>query len=196
MILRRRYLLSGRLPAPARVLAIGAHPDDIELGCGGVLALLARARVHLEALVVTDGAGNGRSSAVRYAESRDAARLLGVSRVKFGRIRDGQAGESSDLAQALEPYIRAARPTLVLTHATTVQEHSDHYAVAAATTVACRAHHVPVLGYEGPTYRLAASFLPTMFVDIQDVWAVKRKAILAHRSEVRSPAGKWNGRIL
>lgn len=168
-----------------RVLAVGAHPDDIELGCGGILAILAQKRVHVAVLVVTDGAGNGRQPAVRYAESRRAARMLGVSELRVGHVRDGRAAEESRLVHVLDRCIRVSRPTFVLTHATTLHEHDDHTAVAAATRTACANLGIPMLGYEGPTYRLVGDFVPTVFVDIGTVWPTKRRAILAHLSEVR-----------
>jgi len=174
------------LAQPAeRVLAVGAHPDDIELGCGGILALLAQKRIHVAALVVTDGAGNGRQPAVRYAESQRAARMLGVSELRFGHVRDGRAAEESRLVHVLDRCIRVSRPTFVLTHAITLHEHNDHTAVAAATRTACTKFGIPMLGYEGPTYPLAGDFVPTVFVDIGAVWPTKRRAILAHVSEVR-----------
>jgi LmbE family N-acetylglucosaminyl deacetylase len=65
------------------ILAIGAHPDDIEFGCGGTLIKYARKGAHLEILVMTDGSRGGRAR-VRRREQGEAADILGVSRVHWG----------------------------------------------------------------------------------------------------------------
>lgn len=168
----------------SRALAIGAHPDDVELGCGGLIALLARAGVHIEILVVTDGAANGRSSAVRYEEARVAARVLGVSGIRFGAVPDGRAARSPELTGVVEQHVFSVCPDVVLSHSINVEEHDDHAAIAKAVNAVCLKRDVPILGFEGPTYVPTTTFSPTLFIDIQDVWDVKQHSILSHGSEL------------
>ena len=97
------------------VLAIGAHPDDVELGCGGTLALLARAGRRVGILHLTRGERGTRGTPEeRLAEAERAAAALGVADLAFldtgdGGLRTGPAEED-----ALIEVLRTWRPELVL----------------------------------------------------------------------------------
>jgi LmbE family N-acetylglucosaminyl deacetylase len=115
------------LPAPASALAIGAHPDDVEFGCGGVLAKWAAAGCVIHHLVCTDGskgtwdvnADLPSLIAQRRREQREAARRLGGERAGEVRFLDRVDGElDSDLATRSEVarVIRELRPEIVLGH--------------------------------------------------------------------------------
>ncbi len=112
------------LVTPARVLAIGAHPDDIEFGCGATLAKWARAGATVHLCVLTDGSKGtwdpNRDIAelvrIRAGEQQTAADRLGAAHVHMlGRI-DGEL--DSDLATRADlcRVIRQARPDVVLGH--------------------------------------------------------------------------------
>jgi len=89
------------LPAPARALAIGAHPDDIEFGSGATLAKWAAAGCEVHLLVLTDGSkgtwdGDADLHALvkhRKAEQEAAARTIGASAVTFLDAVDGELDE-------------------------------------------------------------------------------------------------------
>jgi len=113
-----------QLPVPERALAIGAHPDDIEFGCGATLARWAAAGCEVHYAVCTDGskgswdatADRAALVATRQEEQRAAARAIGAAGVHFlGRV-DGEL--DSDLAtRALVcRVIRQARPDVVFGH--------------------------------------------------------------------------------
>jgi LmbE family N-acetylglucosaminyl deacetylase len=113
------------LPAPGSALAIGAHPDDTEFGCGGTVAKWAAAGCVVHHLVCTDGSkgtwdpGQDLAAlvALRQDEQRDAAKALGATGevVFLGRV-DGEL--TSDLATRAEValWIRRLRPEVVLGH--------------------------------------------------------------------------------
>jgi LmbE family N-acetylglucosaminyl deacetylase len=112
------------LPVPTRVLAVGAHPDDIELGCGGTLAkwIAAGAEIHL--LVLTDG-GKGSWDperdlaslvAARQNEQREAARRLGTLDVGFLGSPDGELRNGVREQWEVSRWIRSVRPDVVLGH--------------------------------------------------------------------------------
>ena len=90
--------MSTELPTPARVLAVGAHPDDIEFGCGATLATWARAGTHVELAVLTDGSKGtwdpaaeiAELVATRQHEQRAAAETLGAHAVHFFGAVDGE----------------------------------------------------------------------------------------------------------
>jgi len=112
------------LPAPGRALAIGAHPDDIDFGCGGTLAKWAAAACSVTELVLTDGskgswdpkADRATLVALRQEEQRAAAAALGAGDVVFLGYVDGELG--SGLAERAEVcrVIRETRPDVVLGH--------------------------------------------------------------------------------
>jgi LmbE family N-acetylglucosaminyl deacetylase len=112
------------LLVPDRVLAIGAHPDDVEFGCGATLAKWAAAgsRVHL--LVLTDGSKGSWEPgadladlvATREHEQRDAARVLGAVDVTFLGAPDGELDERIAYRAAVCEVLRRTRPDVVAAH--------------------------------------------------------------------------------
>jgi len=126
------------LPVPARVLAVGAHPDDIEFGCGATLAKWAAEGAQVELCVLTDGSkgtwdpGSDLAAlvAMRQQEQHDAAAQLGAAGVHFvGRV-DGELVADRATTEALCRVIRAARPDVLLGHDPWKQHrlHPDHHA--------------------------------------------------------------------
>ena len=126
------------LPVPARVLAVGAHPDDIEFGCGATLAKWAAEGAQVELCVLTDGSkgtwdpGSDLAAlvAMRQQEQHDAAAHLGAAGVHFvGRV-DGELVADRATTEALCRVIRAARPDVLLGHDPWKQYrlHPDHHA--------------------------------------------------------------------
>ncbi len=128
--------MSGDLEPRARVLAIGAHPDDIEFGCGATLAKWARAGSHVEMLVLTDGSKGTWSPdqdlaalvATRRDEQRAAARTLGAHEVHFLDAVDGELDSGPYWREHVCAIIRRARPDVVLGHDPWKQYrlHPDH----------------------------------------------------------------------
>jgi LmbE family N-acetylglucosaminyl deacetylase len=108
----------------ARVLAIGAHPDDIEFGCGATLAKWARDGSHVELLVLTDGSkgtwdgGQDLDAlvATRREEQRAAAAALGAREVHFLDAVDGELEADAHRREQVCAVIRAVRPDVVLGH--------------------------------------------------------------------------------
>jgi LmbE family N-acetylglucosaminyl deacetylase len=109
---------------PRHVLAIGAHPDDIEFGCGGTLAKWARSDSVVHLVVLTDGskgswdAGADLAALVvtRQSEQREAARALGAAAVHFLGEIDGELLATAELRAAVCRIIRELRPDTVLGH--------------------------------------------------------------------------------
>lgn len=116
--------------ARARILAVGAHPDDIEFGCGGVLlAEAARGnKIHLCVCSRGESGSNG-TPADREAEARSAAMLLGA-KLKFLDLGgDAHIAQSVANALALARCIRSIRPDTLLAPTTSPDQHPDHAAV-------------------------------------------------------------------
>ena len=126
------------LPRPARVLTVGAHPDDAEFGAGGTLAKWAASGAHITMLVVTDGSKGSwdpdRSIddlvMARRREQRAAADRLGVADIAFLGEVDGELEYDMALRASLCRWIRTTRPDVVLSHDPwqRYQLHPDHRA--------------------------------------------------------------------
>lgn len=110
---------------PGTVLAIGAHPDDIEFGCGGTLAKWSAGGAVVHHLVCTDGskgtwdadADTARLVAARESEQRNAAAALGATgTVSFLGYVDGELEHSKEATERIALAIRTLKPDVVLSH--------------------------------------------------------------------------------
>lgn len=121
------------------ILAVGAHPDDIEFGCGGILLQAAGAGARIHLLVCSRGeSGTSGTPAEREAEAREAAALLGAS-IEFLELEgDGHLTASTVTAMMIAQSIRRVRPEKVLAPTTCRNQHPDHVAVGEATRNAAR----------------------------------------------------------
>ncbi len=160
------------------ILAIGAHPDDIEFGCGGTLIKYAGKGARIELLVMTDGARGG-NRRVRRTEQARAARILGARRVHWGLYRDTMLPSIRTLIDRMERTLRAVRPDFIFVNSPD-DTHQDHRQVARAAVSATRWAR-NVLFYEGPT---TVDFTPTVFIDIGDEIGRKIQALRTHKSQV------------
>lgn len=116
---------SRELPVPARALAVGAHPDDIEFQAGATLARWAAAGCEVSLLICTDGskgtwdpdADLAALVATRQAEARDAAKALGATgEVVFLGATDGELENDRATRSELARWIRVLRPDVLLGH--------------------------------------------------------------------------------
>ena len=114
-------------PELAPLLVFGAHPDDIEFGCGGIVARETRAGRKAHFIVCSRGeAGTRGTPKQRTAEARKAAALLGAT-IEFLEL-DGDAHLEIRAAHAIKlaKHIRQARPTVVLAPSVVANQHPDH----------------------------------------------------------------------
>lgn len=178
-----RWIRSNVAIRPRRVLAVGAHPDDLELGCGATMAKLADAGHEVRALVMTSGEQGG-SGAVRLAEARTGGRFMGVAALYTRDFPDTRLAECElEMVSAIEDMMRRFNPVIILTHSANDQ-HQDHRAVHIATLRAGRSH-ASILCFESPS--ATAAFSPSVFVDIEDYVEVKTAAVAAHRDQRGKP---------
>lgn len=163
---------------PMNILAIGAHPDDIEFGCAGTLAKYSRQGHHLFLLIMTQGQEGG-VDRVRHAEQDASARVLGVEEIFWGGYRDTQIPISQEPIAKIEEVIAKIRPSFIFCHYHQ-DTHQDHRNLAQATLSATR--YIPnVLYYEGPTTH---DFSPQIYVDIGDTLETKMETLRCHESQV------------
>jgi len=120
-------------PGQLDVLAVGAHPDDVEIACGGTLARLARQGYRVGIVDLTDGepTPNSPGPEVRLAEARRAAETLGVRHRVTLELPNRRLFDSFESRVALAKVFRTFRPRLVLGQAgKTPLASPDHYQAA------------------------------------------------------------------
>ena len=160
------------------ILAIGAHPDDIEFGCGGSLIKYADRGHHLFLLIMTEG-GLGAPNRIRKAEQLDAQEILGIRRIFWGNYEDTYLEVNKDVINQVEKVFAEIRPDFIFCHFPD-DTHQDHRHLAQVVISATR-YIRNVLFYEGPTTQ---NFDPQIFIDISDTLDRKVKALEAHRSQI------------
>jgi LmbE family N-acetylglucosaminyl deacetylase len=159
------------------VLAIGAHPDDIEFGCAGTLMKYAENGHGVYMMVATQGDMGGDPN-VRREEAETAARLMGVREVLWGGYEDTEISLSKALIDDIERAIHAVDPAFIFVHHKE-DTHQDHRALAQAAISATR-YVRNVLFYESPT---SVDFSPNVFVDIRSHLDRKLAALAAYASQ-------------
>lgn len=177
---------------PVDILAVGAHPDDLEICMGGTLARLAAAGRQIGLVDLTRGESGSRGEPeTRVAESRAAAEALGVAfRVNL-ELPDGDLAPTAAARAALVRVIRQTMPAIVFSHHT-LDPHPDHAGAYALVRSAC--HHAGLAKLEPdlPPHRPKYFFTfaqphrlrPTFLVDVSEFWEAKLAAIRCHHSQV------------
>ena len=179
----RQKIRSIRASKQVRILAIGAHPDDLEIACGGTLSKLADAGHVVHAIVMCDGQVGGNAS-VRPDEAKNGARFMGVSDIEVHTFTDTHLAQHEvELVQVIERKIDEFAPDVIFTHSKNDQ-HQDHQAVHFATLRAAR-RHPSVLCYESPS--TTRDFDPSFFVDLSDYVDVKVSAVAQHKDQLTKP---------
>lgn len=165
------------------VLAVGAHPDDLELACGGTLAKLADAGYQVHALILSQGQVGGDKS-LRPSEARAGANYLGLSSIEILDLPDAFLSQHNmEIVDAIEAQIRTINPELIFTHSEH-DHHQDHHAVHLATLRAAR-RHSSILCFESPS--TTRGFNPSIFVDIKAYVGIKIEAVQLHRDQAGKP---------
>lgn len=198
---------------PSEVLVVSAHPDDVDFGCAGTVALWARAGARINYVICTDGdKGTGELptrpqeiSALRRQEQLAAARLVGVRDVIFLGFPDGEVENTRELRKQLVRWIREFKPEVVFCQdpANRVFEnpyvsHRDHRMVSEAVCdslyPACgNPNFFPELLEDAlMPHKVKEAFFfgthsPNHWEDITSVMELKVKAILSHKSQLKDP---------
>lgn len=189
------------MPTTVDVLAFGAHPDDVELWCGGTVCSLTQSGYAVGIVDLTRGELGSRGSAVlRQQEAEAASRVMSIaSRSNLG-IPDGNIENSVENRTRVIRAIRDFRPGILLV-GSPVCRHPDH---AAATELVTSAAFYAGLGkietrnaageQQEPYrpdhilhYMQALPFEPTFVVDVSHVWETRMDAIRAYGSQFFNP---------
>ena len=190
----------GELPP---ILAFGAHPDDIEFGCGGIVARETAAGRPAHFVVCSRGeSGTNGTPAQRVRETKAAAKTLGAT-VEFADFGgDAHFEERSEHVIALAKIIRRAQPAIVLAPSTAENQHPDHYKLGRMVRDACRVaryggvkelrplqpHAIAQLFFYAVTPDAEPRDVTPVFLDISDVEPVWLAAMQAHASQLKTRA--------
>ena len=165
-----------------RVLAIGAHPDDIELGCAGALLKHRENGDAIFLLIMTKGEASGDSER-RVKECIASAKVLSAEHVFFGGLRDTRVTDGFETIMAIEKVIDQVNPQIIYTHSYK-DTHQDHRNTGYATLSAAR-RSKKILMYESPT--TFKEFSPTIFIDIQSQFDRKKEVMHLFTSQSDKP---------
>lgn len=161
------------------ILAIGAHPDDIEIGCGGTLIKYADQGHIIFLLILTKGERGGDGEA-RYNEQLQSAKIIGAKEVFWGGFNDTELQDKGNqIINRIEYYLEQINPEFIFVNYYD-DTHQDHRVLNESVVSATR-YIKNVLFYEVPTTN---NFKPQVFVDISDTIEKKIKALEAHKSQI------------
>lgn len=194
-----------------RILAVVAHPDDVDFGLGGTVATWTDAGIAVSYCIVTSGDAGGfdpdvpRSeiAGIRQAEQRAAAAVLGVTDVRFLGYPDGQVEVSLDLRRDIARVIREVRPQRLVAQSSERHmlrlpaSHPDHLAVGEATLAAMYPDARNPFAFADSLGDLEAWTVPETwvtamervnhYIDVTAVFERKKAALLEHKSQIKNP---------
>jgi LmbE family N-acetylglucosaminyl deacetylase len=171
-----------------RILAVGAHPDDVELGCGAALALLKKKGHEVFVLVLTKGEASGNPK-IREKECERSANTLGVDRLFFGGLQDTKISDGVETIMAIENVINSIKPDIVFAHSAK-DGHQDHRNAGMASLSAAR-NSKKVFLYESPA--ALRDFCPQVFVDVGSTFDIKMKALESFGTQTSKIYFRGNG---
>ncbi|HEY1445858.1 MAG TPA: PIG-L deacetylase family protein [Acidimicrobiales bacterium] len=199
---------------PGVALAVYAHPDDADVGCGGTLARWAKGGTAVHLIVCTDG-GKGTSdpgvqpkklAAERAAELEASSALIGITTVENLGFRDGELTDSEEFRRTLVARVRELRPDVVCGHDPSAIffgqdyfNHRDHRITGlalldAVAPAAALPHYFADAGppHQVSTVLLSGTLEPDDWVDVSDTIETKAAAVECHRSQFAGQSG-WAG---
>ena len=180
-----------------RILAIGAHLDDIELACGGTLAK-AVAHGHDVKMIVMSKSGYSnydgrvlRTEENAVMEGKNAAKVLGVCNIEILDYDTKDIPYHSEVIEALDARIQEYKPDIIFTH-WIFDTHQAHEGVAKSSITAARRHN-NIYMYEPiyPAGRSYMGFRPQMYIDIGGFEEQKLEALRMHKTEYEKFGNQW-----
>ncbi len=170
-----------------KVLAFGAHPDDIEIGMGGTVARHASAGDRVVMAVTT--IPNNRET--RREEAERAAEALGAELMILD-IPAAELSHSRAVVKKFDKVLETVSPDVIYTHWNS-DSHQDHNAVSMATITASRDNRCALIMYEQtiPGGIVPWGFRAQSYVDITPYMPMKMESIARHKSQVRANGEFW-----
>ncbi|MFT4753515.1 MAG: bacillithiol biosynthesis deacetylase BshB1 [Salibacteraceae bacterium] len=185
------------------ILAIGVHPDDVELGCSGTILKAVLDGKKVAVLDLTQGElGTRGTPELRQVEAHNAAKILGVTDRVILNIGDGFFQHTNENMLEIVKYIRHYQPDVVLANAM-ADRHPDHGRAGKLISEACfysglQKIETSLNGGEQKAHRPKTVYHyiqdrytdPDLVVDVTEVWDKKIESILAYSSQFFDPNSK------
>lgn len=177
------------------ILAFGAHPDDVELGCGGTMLKLKKTGYRTGIIDLTEGEMGSRGSVEqRYRESAESAKILQINARENLRIPDGNIDVNQENREKIIRIIRRYKPSLVFAPYSD-DRHPDHIHASQLITEGCFYAGLRKMLPELPAHRpfrviyymAKYEFTPSFVIDISEEFSTKMKALQAYRSQFYNP---------
>lgn len=179
-----------------RIVGIGAHFDDLELGCGGTVAAAAAAGCQVTFIILTHSGyaqsdGGVRSADLAFQEGSDAAAALGVTDIRCLDFPTARLAWTFELVNSIDKALVDTQPDLIITH-WPFDTHQDHHYGSMATLAAARLFPT-ILTYEPifPSGRSYYPFRPQAYVDITTTLEAKLEALRRHKSQYAKYGDIW-----
>lgn len=178
-----------------KVLAIGAHADDVELGAGGTLSKHSSVGDEVHVLLITHSSYSSydgkiiRSKETALEEAKEAAKILGVKDIVSLNYETKQVTYEVRLIEDINRQIDMFKPDVIYTH-WDGDINQDHSAIAQATLVAGR-NVSRILMYKSNWYKSFKHFESNFYVDVTDHIEKKVESIKAHKSEHSRRGEAW-----
>jgi len=163
-----------------KILAVGAHPDDIEFGCFGTLSYYNSKKHKIYLILFSSGEKQGNKE-LREKESKLSAKLINAE-IEFLRLPDTNINANSKNIDDFRNYIKKIKPDILFTHYPE-DTHQDHR----NTTHICLSSRISInriLFYEGPT---SNNFSPNVFYVINEHFNIKIEGLKKHKSQEVRP---------
>jgi len=182
------------------ILAVGAHPDDLEISCGGTLAKYARLGHTVFMVHVASGNAGSRTilpdelRKIRRKEAQKAGELIGAETFWLGADDLHVSSDNNDLRDAMVDIIRQTKPDIIITHNPDdyMDDHNETSKLVFRASMAATVphHHTSHGFYEKltPIYYMdtlnGIGTVPTEYVDITDDIEMKIKMMASHESQI------------
>lgn len=163
------------------IFAIGAHPDDIEIGCGGTLRKHVQEGDDVYYVIATNGEKGG-DGVKRIEEANESAKLMGINGIDFLNLSDSYVSHDGDTVHLLDKVMTKRCPSVVYVHSLK-DYHQDHSNIAKSTLSASRNMTNSIFCYEAPSTTL--DFTPIAFSNISETFEVKIECINKFHSQAK-----------
>ena len=172
-----------------KIMAIGAHLDDIEIACGGTLAKAIKAGHEVRVLILSKSGYTNKDGIVQRSDEQavqegiEALHTLGISEIEILDFPTKDIPFRSDVVNAIDVRMAAFNPDIIFTHHP-FDTHQAHEGVAKASIAAARRKNT-VFFYEPitPSGRSYVPFKPSLYVDIESTLCMKIASLKCHKSE-------------
>lgn len=181
-----------------KILAIGAHPDDLEFGCGGILIQEVQKGNHVKMIVCSRGeAGTSGSPDIREQESRNAAQLIGAEIEFLDYNGDCHIEYTIQNCFVMAQIIRDHQPDILLIPTLNENQHPDHWKVAKICRDAARyARYGGLKELRGNTHKISSIYQyrittntekkADIVIDISDVYKKWVEVMECHQTQIQS----------